>query len=683
MPVNWTKDIAKTVEAMRDAHYALLDANMATADLLATADRYADRVGVIDAAVILLSKAKWLYGRATGEIADFATRTDSADDLAMARELFLEAQNLAQASRQPDHATLLRCAEIRGMLSDHRTEIPYYQGTPIVPSICPVVMLTGSSRDMGEQYVRQCVTIFGEFVFSAVAARQLTAERRDVLAKWRSAMTTHTPEIVEMAEGMAVAASALGIGLTVDHALSMWTDLEPPSSELLPIGVLDAAGGGRMGAYFGAELNRPAEAEELCSGCAVWGDASQDGQLHYAASTDHDSTFQVTVIAFPETGVPFVYTPFSVNGCIPGTGRFGFAGHPGHNLAGVAYVHHGGGGTAGEPRDTWGYGVPRGALTFHVLRFAQDVKAARAMVLGMPAGNVGRLLGSSGGFYADASGGFVIEQTLPEPVVREAQLDAKGGTHPVLFATNNVQSPALASYGKQWGMDFNVEAGWHTLDARQLASGSPGEMTRRQWAASSESRNRFFYRHLVASPQKWSAESLGALFAIPPAFGSAAWKITEARLAMGEKLDGSPAHRLNAFVAVGSPNSGWYSACVGPLAHRSVSPNRPGHGYFYADETSAPWSIQLKKSPEETVSSARSLAERLLHEAETALRKPMTPLPERSLVHGWLKEARMHLRSSSTVDEARSIEEKARQLRAMTKTQVRCRQVLNALQRQD
>ncbi|WP_423456088.1 hypothetical protein [Ottowia sp. VDI28] len=493
----FAREIPAAVAAMSRAHYALLEANIGLAGLGPADVGYSDRVRVIDAAVLLLSRAKWLYGRATGELADFSGRTESAADLVLAASLFAEVEAMAAVSKAPDSQALRQSADIHAAVSCNGTEIQYFQDVPIVPSICPVVVLVGNSKEMGAQYVRQCVQIFGPFVFSAVARKELDAAHLDVLRQWREMMSRYTPEILEMAEGMSIAAAELGIAVSTDQALSMWTDITAPSTALAPIGVLDAVGGGRMNAYFGADGSTPVEAEDLCSGCAAWGSASADGQLHYAASTDHDCTFQATIIAFPDTGLPFIYTPFSVNGSIPGTGRFGFAGHPGHNLAGLAYVHHGGGGSCGEPPESWGFGVPRGAVTMHVLRYAQNVHEAREMVLNMPTGNVGRLLGTTGGFYADASGGFVLEETQPQLVARENQVDANGETHSVLYATNNVQSSELGEYGRRWGMEYNVEAGWHTLDGGLLATGSPGEMTRRQWSASSESRNRFFYRHLV------------------------------------------------------------------------------------------------------------------------------------------------------------------------------------------
>ena len=49
-------------------------------------------------------------------------------------------------------------------ISQKDTEIDYADNAPVVPEICPVVILQGSSYEMGYQYARQLVEIFGPWI---------------------------------------------------------------------------------------------------------------------------------------------------------------------------------------------------------------------------------------------------------------------------------------------------------------------------------------------------------------------------------------------------------------------------------------------------------------------------------------------------------------------------------------
>lgn len=102
-------------------------------------------------------------------------------------------------------------------------------------------------------------------------------------------------------------------------------------------------------------------------------------------------------MAFPDEGIPFIFTPFSANGSIPVLGNFHMDDHPVMNASGLAYVHHGGANT-GELADQWGYGVRRGPATFHALQFAADAMSALQR---FPVGDAGISLGTVGGMFAD------------------------------------------------------------------------------------------------------------------------------------------------------------------------------------------------------------------------------------------------------------------------------------------
>lgn len=610
--LRWQDEIPSTIKALARGHFAILEANCALSpDGLATPGE-GDRQAVIDAAMVSLTRAKWLFGRATGENADHSIRTNSADDLIAARKEIEKTISLARSSTTPDDAALDAAAAELGALSSNGTEILWSADVPIVPAIAPIVVLHGSSRDMGYQYAQQCLEIFGRFIFEQVAAKDISGEALTILRHWEGQLREHTPEMLDMARGMAEGATSAGLALGYEQALSMITDLRAPATEPLPVGVLEAEGGGLMGSYFGdftlgdddEQLVTPADGP--CSGAAAWGSATPDGRACFASSTDHDADFQVTIVAFPDDGHAFVHTPFVANGALSGVGRFGLAGHPAINTAGLTYVHHGGGGSCNEPVDTWGYGVPRGASTMHIMRYADTARQARDAELSMPVGDTARLLGSVGGFYVDDTYGYVIEDRTPgRPVIREHTPGPDGSSYDFLFATNNLQSPELgeAFCPPAGGYLYEPEAGWYTREAEMPDAVGAGASTRQFWAQSSEMRNRALHSALSRSNGSITVESLADLWRSGPRFDED-----------GVMTEGSVGHRNNAFVAFGSAATGQYSGALGMIAPRTSQAQ--GHGYFYLRENGTHWDLQLGEGPAALAADARATAEREIRRAE-------------------------------------------------------------------
>ncbi|MCA1399512.1 hypothetical protein [Bradyrhizobium sp. BRP56] len=686
---DWVKGIPSTMTAISAAHFALLEANMALPERGIEQAGYHDRIRLIDAAVLELTAGKWLYNRATGECADYAARTSSADDLAAARRHLREAERLADASHRPTPAAIAEAAARAGHLSSEGREILHYQGVPVVPSICPIVILRGSSRQMGAQYVEQCVQIFGPFVFEHLRRRPIAGETERVIRSWEEQMRRHTPELLEMAKGMSEAARRLGIVLSYEHALSMWTDLLPPATEPMAMGVLDAEGGDRFAGYLARRFVPAGDIFEAgtCSGAAAWGAATQSGRSCFASSTDHDYTFQVTIVAYPDDGHPFVYTPFSVNGSIPGLGRFGLSGHPGMNTAGVAYVHHGGYESCAEPRETWGYGVPRGATTMHILRYAGSAREAREMELGYPVGDTGRILGTASGFYMDDGYAYVLEDRTPgRPIVREQTQGRNGERYDFLYATNNLLSPELgdAFCPPAGGYSYELEAGWFTLSPEGRGQASPGVITRQMCTASSFGRNRYLHRELVARNGAITPERMLSLFRQGPQFPITGWDRAGSRMPQGQLLDASVGGRHNAFIAYGEASSGRYGGAVGMLAPRNVSTNGPAHGFCYHDETGALWDIRLAASHEDMVDEAHRMAEQDIAHASDLLASHRSA-EDVAFLEGLLDRANSELeaglqaapgeRGTSSDPELACDAFKSR---SFTRAQVRARQVINA-----
>jgi hypothetical protein len=677
--------ISRTTDLMSRAHYAILHASMSLKGLGETDDAYTLLVARIVEAILHLSRGKWLYGRATGELADFSLRTAAEADLQGACSSFLLAIETVSDPRA--WSTPMKQVAEGGL--KHRNELLWFHETPIVPNICPLVILSGSSNDMGRQYVCQCIEIFGSFVFEALAAKELSSADLDHLQAWQERLRDFTPEILEMASGMADGAKLCGVPLTPEKALLLWIGTLAPAREPAPIGVLDAEGGGVMGAYF--SKTQPSSsavqglAEGLCSGLAAWGGATKDGNLHFSASTDHDCTFQVTIIAYPDEGLPFIYTPFSVNGSIPGVGRFGMAGHPGFNTAGLAYIHHGGGGACAESKAAWGYGVPKGAATFHILRYAGSAQEAQAREEAFPIGDVGHVLGAPGGFYADNTYGFVFESRDPSaPVLRCETFDAAGRPHQFLYATNNVLGEDIRSdvYSPEGGAHWDRVEGW--VCPEENHADDTGVLTRHLWSVSAASRNRYLHDAALEKAGAIDFDSVLSVFRKGPGLDTWSWPDAEDAMNAGGTLARpSAAHRLNAFVAAGAPADRTYAAAIGPLTHRSVSPNRPGHGFFIYDETNAYWEVSLTDTIGDMVAAAKRQAKQLANAAQAALARASLPSRTQDRFQKLYREIQTALAQEypPVIDPKGGdglLAEAARCLRHYTRAQVRARQILQA-----
>jgi hypothetical protein len=682
-------DLMKSaMAALTETHYQLQDANRALHGLSWKDRAYVAAVPVIDHAILLCNKAKWFFGRATGELADFATRTDSNEDLSTALALFAEARSFADAALAflKGDTTALPAVDTAVRLSRPGTEIYYFDDIPVVPNICPIVLLEGSSFEMGRQYAEQTIAIFGPFIYQSYAARSYDRTQQAILAQWRAELAAWAPELIEMSQGIAAGCRAAGIAISDEAAIALWTGDLPPAEDGLPIGVLDAASGDIAG-YFGTSrggAGEEAAAKELCSGVAAWGRATRNGEMVAGATTDHDCTFQVSIIAYPDSGNPFIYTPFSVNAGLPFTGRFYFAGHPGINSKGVTHVHHGGVGGCAEPRDEWGYGIKRGASVFHILRFANSAQEARAMEMAMPIGDAGSIMGSPGAFYADPDYGYILEsrgsaaKAIP-PIMREGSTGADGVERDYLYSNNNLLSPASATafMAPDSGYAYDRAGGWYLKDSDLIATANAAQKTRWMMSRSSQNRNHYFDR-IMAPAAKDAAIDIAFMehsYRQGPQFDPATpWPVIEQSYVETLLLDkGSASHRLNAFTALclaKKDEAPEYWSCIGPMSPRSVTPSRAGHGFFYYDETSMPWHIVLAADADRLVATLHDETKALVREAQTLVAKHGDSFAGIATVTSWLEAATAGLAATGKRDAV---------ARAYASAQVRAKQVIAAL----
>lgn len=685
------------LQALRSrAHYAVLKANKVLVlrgwdDPVYVACRQA-----LDSVMILLNQAKWELGRTDGTYAVFQSEGDKAwnalDIAGQFESVRAHAERIAADCLEGRAPNVLPVCELEA----RGTEIQFAADVPLVPSICPVVILAGSNYDMGRQYARQVIEIYGGWIFRRQAQRSFSEDERREMARWEEQLATYMPEILDFVRGWAEGAGDAGVPMSYEQVLAIWTGTLPPSRSVRPmaLALTDTHNKITTAAYLGVST-ATLDHDDMCSGACAWGEATPDGKLVAGATTDHDCTFQATIVAYPERGNSFIYTPFSVNGSIPVLGRFFMAGHPGMNSKGLAYVHHGGANT-GEPREQWGYGVRRGPATFHLMQFAASAVEARDIQIGWPVGDTAISLGTAGGLFADARYGCSIEARAgspdnPDPIIREGTYDALGRSYSFLYATNNALDPRSRwlNAAPAQGCRYSLAGGWHTFDPSAIFSGDAGEAFRRLSSKNSEGRNRQFYASLMLGYGRIDASYMTTVYRQTGSIPAGDYDEVCAAWHKGAQWDCSAAHRANAFTVVMEPaadGTGRYHACVGP-ADRALACRDPGHGYYYYDETNAFWTLTLADTPEQLVADAGNTARREILRAGRMLDHLAVGFAGKALLSRYLDLAHISLQKADDLctgadlpDRDSKLAHLAKITRYFTRAQVRARQVIEAIE---
>lgn len=692
-----TDPLAQAQQLRTQALFAVYDANRSFVekgwgDPVHNAGREA-----LDSVLIGLAQAKWTLGQADGTYREFAPESPSVPAaVAQATQGLERTISACQQIRQACEAGRMPPAVERPELR-RNAEIQFAGNTPLVPNVSPVVVLQGSNAEMGAQYAQQVIDIYGPWIFAQQARKAFTDTEVLEISRWEAELQRLTPEVLAFAAGMARGCTEAGLRMSRQQAVAIWTGIRPPAREARPMAFaqMDGDSDARItAAYLGVSARTLSTETDLCSGICAWGRATADGSLIAGSSTDHDCTFQATIVAFPDEGNPFIYTPFSANGSIPVLGNFHMAGHPGMNAAGLAYVHHGGANT-GEPQAQWGYGVRRGPATFHLLQFASDAADARKRLQAFPVGDAGISLGTVGGLFADAQQGFSLESrpgapNSPHPIVREHSLDVLGETFDFLYANNNAMAPESGHLNcpPEAGYRYTVAGGWFTLDWNVIQSEPGPKAFRRLNTRSSEGRNRYAYRRMMERYGRIDLEYMKAVYRQGGDMPLGTLEQLQRLWQAGSPWNSSTAHRGNAFTAVMRPQcgeGGRYLGCIGP-AHRAVQARGPEHGYHYVDETNTFSEIELRRSPEAVLEAALELAHERCQQGRTALKQLGTKHPAFALFSNWLGEAGhalVGLSVTGAVDPAaprtRQLARIATTLRSTVRAQVRATQVTEAI----
>lgn len=651
----------------------------------------------LDEALLKLAQAKWNFGSVDGTYQKFVRSSPSdRKRLEFAEAAFKSVINDCEQIKASCELGSNVFVNSRSS-TQRKGEIEFIGDTPLVPTIGPIVVLQGGNYEMGRQYAQQVIEIYGAWIFQQLAAREISEKEESEIKAWGEQLAKHMPEVVQFSEGWADGAAQNGINLSRLHALAVWTGFRPPAKEPRPMAFAQTDGDNERitAAYLGVAAGaQAAEDSDMCSGIFAWGNGTGDGSLVAGSTTDHDCTFQATIVAFPEEGYPFIYTPFSANGSIPIIGDFHMAGHPGMNAAGVAYIHHGGANT-GEPKEEWGYGIRRGAATFHLLQFSDSSQTSRELMKPYPVGDAGISLGTVGGMFGDASSGYSLEARPGAPnstreIIRTHSMDVYGKSFDFLYANNNAMAPESGHLNvpPPGGYQYSIAGGWHTLDWAQINADAGPKVFRRHNTRSSEGRNRYAYRMMMQGYGHIDVEYMKMVYRQSGEMPEGNLEHLQALWEAGVPWNSSTAHRGNAFTAVMNPqrgDNGRYLGCIGP-ASRAVHARGPEHGYYYHDETNAFWELTLRNSPEGVLQAAIEQAQTdidIASKAYNGSNKDAAYFPQLS---DWLSDAKQQYRSavdsrSANLQESHSekLARISRSLRSATRAQVRARQVAEAL----
>jgi len=587
----------------------LMRANIALSKLDPDSSLFVRRRFELNAAMLELSKARY-WGTA-------AIQSRSRSDWARSRSSFKRAISLGRALLSLVERGNEEPLEVPSHQFNHaNAEILFVDGAPVVPEVCPLIVLEGSSYQMGYQYAQQVVQVFGRWMLERKTGRRFSAANLRELRAWEGVVEKHAPEILEMCRGWVAGAADSGLPMTYDEVLDIWTGHTPPKSTFM----------GR-----GDELT-DTPPSFACSGAAAWGRATTDGRLVTGSSGDHDPSFPVVIMAYPDTGNNFMFTSFSAVGEISLVGAVHMFGHPGMNSKGVAYVEHGGQPRMIEPRKYWGYGLRRATSVLHNLRFAASAREALELELSAPVGDVGMDNFTIGGFYADSSYGYVLESRKEPVAVREA---GYMGETDFLYANNSAMHREAAraewmvsDQAEHGDWEWDEHGGWrpHNFQGLKLADlfrGGEGQarLALRGMYYGSARRNLFHWAELSRALGSIDVDFMRALFRKKGAQPAVPWKQQVRDYnrtgAWGEITVG---HAGNGVLTVTRPDdgpNGLYSVCVGQAA-RGMPANSPFFASFCPtyNETNTFWEIRLAEGPAAAAEDALARAQTLVEEAE-------------------------------------------------------------------
>lgn len=531
------------------------------------------------------------------------------------------------------------CAESLEESLIRKAEIAYDGKVPIVPPpVRPVLILSGSDYEMGYQYGKQRVQIFGPYESAYIYRHfkgRLTEKNLNTLKIYQEYVEKQTPWLIDFMKGIADGSTDAGVVLSFAEVLAYFVR--------------------KIKAYPGTEPPG-IEQDNDCSGFAAWGSATKDGKLIFTGSGDHEMhPFEVILMFFPKTGNNFMLCTDS------GAGY-----HPGMNNKGLVYAHHGSGPYGSKVT----YGIPVCFATMNTLRFANNANEALNMQLSYTT-----IAKRAMGIWADIHGnGYVIESNDPPAFRKSGDYNERD----FLYASNPFLIWDLGDYElphPQRGLNYVPQIGFIGIGTSISGSDRSAQL----WNLLHNYHGEVdleFIKMMWRFPGK------------PPAYptleeADAAYIFTQ-----GTGWNIHVGTQDNSAVVMGKPDDGdkgLYYVSNGSLC-RASSPFAPRrHAYRVAPIYSF-YQLQLAASPGAVVSAARDRAQYDLYYANLKLSKlnywdtPYAPLNEifNRAAAEWRKGFEyQNLAGVTTGSEDINYYSKA--LRGFTSSQAFAKQVYNAL----
>ncbi|RGE20386.1 C45 family peptidase [Leucobacter sp. wl10] len=311
------------------------------------------------------------------------------------------------------------------------------------PDVRPVIVISGSMREMGVQYGRQAREII---------ARNATVVRATILPMWNDDWAAMVDEmrryermVGEQNPGMLELWQGMAEGSGLDYLDVLIVNLSLPLLIMAPPERLET---GR---------------HSMCSTFSAWGSATVDGKLYASANLDQGwnaGTYTVVVVAFPDDGEPFISTP-------PWGGEI--VGSLNMNAAGLVVM--GSGGQSARPED-YAVAVPNMTSKLTALMHARTADEAVASYLSVQSSN------AENAHFADPSTAKLVEYTPAHHAVRGA---GDHGERDYLVATNHFLDEEMQSSLEPEDGD-GYRDGWYDAWPRyssydRLLSEQHGELT--------------------------------------------------------------------------------------------------------------------------------------------------------------------------------------------------------------
>jgi hypothetical protein len=213
-------NIIKAFRQLTKTRTMLVRANMEIGRISYDDCIYTRRINEFNQALIYTTKGRWYM--------DKALTAESKESWKQTFSNYKRAYRIAEkllVYLKAGSSTLIPYKQ--SLLTTENTEILFADGIPLVPEINPVVILKGSDHDMGYQYAKQVIQIFGSWIFERKAGRKFTEDEVKQMTEWESQIRQYAPEILGFCEGWAAGANDCGLKMSYYDVLEIWTGCCP------------------------------------------------------------------------------------------------------------------------------------------------------------------------------------------------------------------------------------------------------------------------------------------------------------------------------------------------------------------------------------------------------------------------------------------------------------------------